>query len=151
MPSRRILVIEDEPKTRASIVLYLEHAGFEVRAASDGRTGLALARESRDRTLQHLARHFPGPMRGPQQRMQDAQVEPGTIRRYCEFIPAQLEVRLHVRRIATSPEILDDRVTQRPLRRRFRFPGTPVVQVLLEGRNSTERTLKPLLRLRERH
>jgi two-component system alkaline phosphatase synthesis response regulator PhoP len=45
MPSRRILVIEDEPKTSASIVLYLEHAGFEVRAASDGRTGLALARE----------------------------------------------------------------------------------------------------------
>jgi DNA-binding response OmpR family regulator len=45
MASRRILVIEDEPKTSASVMLYLGHAGFEVHAAADGRTGLALARE----------------------------------------------------------------------------------------------------------
>jgi DNA-binding response OmpR family regulator len=47
MPPRTILVVEDEPKTSASLVLYLEHAGFVVRTAFDGRTGLALARELR--------------------------------------------------------------------------------------------------------
>ena len=43
----RILVVEDEPKTAATLRLYLEHGGFEVVAAADGREGLRLARECR--------------------------------------------------------------------------------------------------------
>lgn len=43
----RILVVEDEPKTAATLRLYLEHAGFEVVAAADGTEGLRLARECR--------------------------------------------------------------------------------------------------------
>ncbi len=43
----RILVVEDEPKTAATLRLYLEHGGFEVVAAADGTEGLRLARECR--------------------------------------------------------------------------------------------------------
>jgi DNA-binding response OmpR family regulator len=41
---RRILVAEDDPKIAASVRLYLEHAGFEVTIAYDGRQALADAR-----------------------------------------------------------------------------------------------------------
>ena len=37
---RRILVVEDDRKTAASVKLYLEHAGFAVAVAHDGRSGL---------------------------------------------------------------------------------------------------------------
>lgn len=37
----RILVVEDEPRIRDLIVLYLRRAGFEVDAANDGATALA--------------------------------------------------------------------------------------------------------------
>lgn len=37
----RILVVEDDPRTLASITLYLRHDGFEVATASDGASGLA--------------------------------------------------------------------------------------------------------------
>lgn len=43
MARRRILVIEDDRKTAASIRLYLEHEGFAVTSAHEGRTGLDLA------------------------------------------------------------------------------------------------------------
>ncbi|MDQ6892089.1 MAG: response regulator transcription factor [Acidobacteriota bacterium] len=43
----RILIVEDEAKTAATLRLYLEHGGFEVVAAADGREGLRLARECR--------------------------------------------------------------------------------------------------------
>jgi DNA-binding response OmpR family regulator len=42
-PTQRILVVDDDPKTVAAVRLYLEHAGFEVVPASDGRQALALA------------------------------------------------------------------------------------------------------------
>jgi DNA-binding response OmpR family regulator len=41
----RILVVEDDPKTASLLRLYLEHAGYQVVMASDGREGLRLARE----------------------------------------------------------------------------------------------------------
>ena len=44
---RTILVVEDEPQIAALVRDYLEHAGFAVLAASDGRAGLALARTRR--------------------------------------------------------------------------------------------------------
>jgi len=46
-PRPRILIVEDEPKTAATIRLYLEHGGFDVVSAADGREGLRLAREAR--------------------------------------------------------------------------------------------------------
>jgi DNA-binding response OmpR family regulator len=45
--SRLILVIEDDEKTAASLVIYLEHGGYRVIRAADGRQGLELA--ARDR------------------------------------------------------------------------------------------------------
>jgi DNA-binding response OmpR family regulator len=39
----RILVVDDDPKTAASVRLYLEHAGYAVEAAADGRQALARA------------------------------------------------------------------------------------------------------------
>ena len=61
MPKARILVVDDEPKTVASVRLYLEHAGYAVDTAADGRAGLERARsEPRpdlvvlDRMLPHL-------------------------------------------------------------------------------------------------
>ena len=44
MPRARILIAEDDRKTVASLRLYLEHAGFDVLVAPDGRRALALAR-----------------------------------------------------------------------------------------------------------
>ena len=41
MPRTRILVIDDDPKTVASVRLYLEHGGYEVAVAADGRAALA--------------------------------------------------------------------------------------------------------------
>ncbi|MEO8190802.1 MAG: response regulator transcription factor [Acidobacteriota bacterium] len=46
-PRLRILVVEDEPKTAATVRLYLEHGGFDVRVAADGAAGLRAAREER--------------------------------------------------------------------------------------------------------
>ncbi len=42
----RILVVEDDPKTAASVRLYLEHAGFQVVSAVDGKRALELARST---------------------------------------------------------------------------------------------------------
>ena len=44
MAKSRVLVVDDDPKTVASLRLYLEHAGFDVTAATDGRQALARAR-----------------------------------------------------------------------------------------------------------
>ena len=40
-----ILVAEDDPKTTASIKLYLENAGYQVHTAATGSDALALARK----------------------------------------------------------------------------------------------------------
>ena len=57
----RILVVDDDAKTVASVRLYLEHAGYEVETAADGRAGLERARAEPapdlvvlDRMLPHL-------------------------------------------------------------------------------------------------
>ena len=57
----RILVVDDDAKTVAAVRLYLEHAGFAVDTAGDGRAALERARaEPRpdlvvlDRMLPHL-------------------------------------------------------------------------------------------------
>jgi DNA-binding response OmpR family regulator len=42
----RILVVEDDPRTSASIVLYLRHDGFDVVTADDGPSALAVAGET---------------------------------------------------------------------------------------------------------
>jgi len=47
MTERRILVVEDEPKTAETVRLYLAHAGFTVTVVHDGRRGLAEARAGR--------------------------------------------------------------------------------------------------------
>jgi DNA-binding response OmpR family regulator len=44
MHGRTVLIIEDDPKTRATVELYFRHAGAEVHAAADGAEGLAAAR-----------------------------------------------------------------------------------------------------------
>ena len=44
MRRTRVLVVDDDPKIVASLRLYLEHAGYEVAAASDGRRAIAEAR-----------------------------------------------------------------------------------------------------------
>lgn len=44
MKKSRVLIAEDDPKTSATIKLYLEHAGFEAVVASDGRRALEEAR-----------------------------------------------------------------------------------------------------------
>ena len=45
-PRPRILVIEDDAKTRETIRLYASQAGYECLLAADGNTGLRLAREA---------------------------------------------------------------------------------------------------------
>jgi DNA-binding response OmpR family regulator len=57
----RILVVDDDAKTVASVRLYLEHAGYEVDTAGDGRAALDRARADPppdlvvlDRMLPHL-------------------------------------------------------------------------------------------------
>ena len=44
MARARILVVDDDPKTVAAVRLYLEHGGYQVEVASDGRAALELAR-----------------------------------------------------------------------------------------------------------
>jgi DNA-binding response OmpR family regulator len=39
----RILVVEDDPRTSASVALYLRHAGYDVRQEADGRAALDTA------------------------------------------------------------------------------------------------------------
>ena len=55
----RILVVEDETKTRQTLVLYLTHAGFEVTEAADGIEALAAAASTRP-DLVVLDRMLPG-------------------------------------------------------------------------------------------
>ena len=50
VPKARILVVDDDAKTVASVRLYLEHAGYRVDAATDGRAALERARGTRRRT-----------------------------------------------------------------------------------------------------
>jgi DNA-binding response OmpR family regulator len=61
VPKARILVVDDDAKTVASVRLYLEHAGYQVDTAADGRAGLERARAEPapdlvvlDRMLPHL-------------------------------------------------------------------------------------------------
>jgi DNA-binding response OmpR family regulator len=42
---RRILLVEDEPRTRETIALYLQREGYDVATADDGVTALDAARE----------------------------------------------------------------------------------------------------------
>jgi DNA-binding response OmpR family regulator len=42
---RRILLVEDDPKTRATVALYLQREGYDVATASDGAEALEQARE----------------------------------------------------------------------------------------------------------
>ena len=46
MAKPRILVVDDDPKTLASVRLYLEHGGYAVDVAEDGQAALARARAS---------------------------------------------------------------------------------------------------------
>jgi DNA-binding response OmpR family regulator len=43
--SRRILVVEDDPKTRETVARYLQREGYELATAADGVHALELARE----------------------------------------------------------------------------------------------------------
>ena len=61
LPKARILVVDDDAKTVAAVRLYLEHAGYQVDTAADGRAALAKARADPppdlvvlDRMLPHL-------------------------------------------------------------------------------------------------
>jgi DNA-binding response OmpR family regulator len=45
--ARRILIVEDEPKTAASVEMYLRHGGFRTEVARSGHEGLARAREGK--------------------------------------------------------------------------------------------------------
>jgi len=45
--ARRILIVEDEPKTAASIEVYLRHGGFRTEIARSGLDGLARARDGK--------------------------------------------------------------------------------------------------------
>ncbi len=61
MPRARILVVDDDAKTVASVRLYLEHAGYAVDTAADGRAAVERARATPrpdlvvlDRMLPHL-------------------------------------------------------------------------------------------------
>ena len=47
MPSRTILIVEDEPRIAYGLKIRFERAGFSAEVAGDGRTGLALARSRR--------------------------------------------------------------------------------------------------------
>jgi DNA-binding response OmpR family regulator len=43
---RRILLVEDEPRTRETIALYLQREGYDVATAEDGLRAIEVARES---------------------------------------------------------------------------------------------------------
>jgi DNA-binding response OmpR family regulator len=45
--SRRILIVEDDPKTAASIELYLRHGGYRTEIARSGSDGLQRARDAK--------------------------------------------------------------------------------------------------------
>ena len=45
--ARRVLIVEDEPKTAASIEVYLRHAGFRTEIARSGLEGLQRARDGK--------------------------------------------------------------------------------------------------------
>jgi DNA-binding response OmpR family regulator len=45
--ARRILIVEDEPKTAASVDAYLRHGGFRTELARSGREGLQRARDGK--------------------------------------------------------------------------------------------------------
>jgi DNA-binding response OmpR family regulator len=59
VPKARILVVDDDPKTVASVRLYLEHGGYLVDVAGDGRTALTRARASPAPDLVVLDRMLP--------------------------------------------------------------------------------------------
>jgi DNA-binding response OmpR family regulator len=44
MPRARVLIVEDDPKTASLVRLYLEHAGYDVAVAADGREALRAVR-----------------------------------------------------------------------------------------------------------
>ena len=46
MAQARILVVDDDPKTVSLVKLYLQHAGYEVLVAADGRSALESARRT---------------------------------------------------------------------------------------------------------
>jgi DNA-binding response OmpR family regulator len=60
MAKARILVVDDEAKTAAMVRLYLEHAGYAVETAADGRSGLDRARADPRPDLVVLDRMLPG-------------------------------------------------------------------------------------------
>ena len=45
MVRRRILLVEDDPKTRNTVALYLQREGYDVSTADDGERALEMARE----------------------------------------------------------------------------------------------------------
>jgi DNA-binding response OmpR family regulator len=45
--ARRILIVEDEPKTAASVEMYLRHGGFRTEVARSGPEGLSRARDGK--------------------------------------------------------------------------------------------------------
>ena len=59
-PRPRILVVDDDAKTVASVRLYLEHAGFQVAEAVDGREALRIARANPTPDLIVLDLMLPG-------------------------------------------------------------------------------------------
>jgi DNA-binding response OmpR family regulator len=59
VPKARILVVDDDPKTVASVRLYLEHAGYQVDDAGDGRAALERARAAPAPDLVVLDRMLP--------------------------------------------------------------------------------------------
>jgi len=60
MPKTRILIAEDDPKTVASVRLYLEDAGYAVAVAANGRAALEQARTNPTPHLIVLDRMLPG-------------------------------------------------------------------------------------------
>ena len=59
MPKARILVVDDDPKTVASVRLYLEHGGYLVDVAEDGQSALRRARATPPPDLVVLDRMLP--------------------------------------------------------------------------------------------
>ncbi len=56
----RILVVDDDPKTLASVRLYLEHGGYRVDVADEGQAALTRARTNPPPDLVVLDRMLPG-------------------------------------------------------------------------------------------
>src|SRR5262245_29410222 len=59
VPKARILVVDDDAKTVEAVRLYLEHAGYEVDVAGDGRTALEKTRAEPPPDLVVLDRMLP--------------------------------------------------------------------------------------------